>query len=676
MAIFYYTKQMFPHTYVEINDYSEVKLPSSPLDNTNRQLSPVFADMGPDDRIMVVTMESQFTELYGKQTFKRHGLIGKAIIKNLRAGGWTYVRRLTDEKSKNANVSLNVRITPADTTTPKKKYFIMKTGVWQDAQPTDGTANTDWVEVSLTKAPTISYAHENHQNLKRKADAELIAPSKDSDTDVVPAYVLMRTGAGILGNKTEVVFQKMRTVSSKEDNIYQMDVILSENQRERYKINAVEDSRYDVVPLNIKQVLNSQSYQLNVHASEANHTKLAELVIAALGKLEEDLETAIGGLTASALAKTAIEGELAKVQIVKAALEEDDIPVTALCTIFGRNGRFGFFSDLLEDQSTYIDRVRLDKGTNGEILKGKFDWNLKVNHPTLGQIKIYEELCKNFYEGRLEPVILDFNEVPADVIYDIGYPVPVKEMIGNFTSIPKRRDIIATICPSKIQSIAELKSFDEGFKMTNYMCLKEVNWADYYDTDEQKTLNVPITYLMINAQVEFVKDGWSNPILANRIVGGPIAGTITPVINILTDIEDKTYLVTNGWNYISSSKMGYFLDGQKMASADPYKVSILQEYHNAFLIGRIMKKITDTLNRNRHFLQKESEVATVQAIVNKDLEEFRSKCASIVYNAYYEDTFAQAEGLLTHSVDLTLFGSNKSHKLELNVYRHLVENAS
>ena len=675
MAIFYYTKQMFPHTYVEINDYSEVKLPSSPLDNTNRQLSPVFADMGPDDRIMVVTMESQFTELYGKQTFKRHGLIGKAIIKNLRAGGWTYVRRLTDEKSKNANVSLNVRIIPADTATPKKKYYIMKTGTWQDTQPSDGVANTDWVEVSLTKSPTISYASENHQNLKRKADAELVAPTKDSNVDVVPAYVLMRTGAGILGNKTEVIFQKMRTVSSKEDNIYQMDVILSENQRERYKINAVEDSRYDVVPLNIKQVLNGQSYQLNVHASEANHTKLAELVIEALGKLVEDLETAIGGLGASALAKTAIEGELAKVKVVKEALEEDDIPVTALCTIFGRNGRFTFFSDLLEDKATYIDRVRLDKGTNGDILKGKFDWNLQVNTGS-GNVRIYEELCKNFFEGRLEPVILDFNEVPADVIYDIGYPVAVKEMIGNFTSIPKRRDIIATICPSKIQSIAELKSFDEGFKMTNYMCLKEVNWADYYDTDEQKTLNVPITYLMINAQVEFVKDGWSNPILANRIVAGPIAGTITPVINILTDIEDKTYLVTNGWNYISSSKMGYFLDGQKMASTDPYKVSILQEYHNAFLVGRIMKKITDTLNRNRHFLQKESEVATVQAIVNKDLEEFRSKCASIVYTAYYEDTFAQAEGLLTHSVDLTLFGSNKSHKLELNVYRHLVENAS
>ena len=675
MAIFYYTKQMFPHTFVEIHDYSEVKLPSSPLDNTNRQLSPVFADMGPDDRIMVVTMESQFTELYGKQTFKRHGLIGKAIIKNLRAGGWTYVRRLTDEKSKNANVSLNVRITPADTATPKKKYYIMKTGTWQDAQPSDGVANTDWVEVSLTKSPTISYASENHQNLKRKADAELVAPTKDSNVDVVPAYVLMRTGAGILGNKTEVIFQKMRTVSSKEDNIYQMDVILSENQRERYKINAVEDSRYDTVPLNIKQVLNGQSYQLNVHASEANHTKLAELVIEALGKLVEDLETAIGGLGASALAKTAIEGELAKVKVVKEALEEDDIPVTALCTIFGRNGRFSFFSDLLEDKATYIDRVRLDKGTNGDILKGKFDWNLQVNTGS-GNVRIYEELCKNFFEGRLEPVILDFNEVPADVIYDIGYPVAVKEMIGNFTSIPKRRDIIATICPSKIQSIAELKSFDEGFKMTNYMCLKEVNWADYYDTDEQKTLNVPITYLMINAQVEFVKDGWSNPILANRIVAGPIAGTITPVINILTDIEDKTYLVTNGWNYISSSKMGYFLDGQKMASTDPYKVSILQEYHNAFLVGRIMKKITDTLNRNRHFLQKESEVATVQAIVNKDLEEFRSKCASIVYTAYYEDTFAQAEGLLTHSVDLTLFGSNKSHKLELNVYRHLVENAS
>ena len=672
MAIFYYAKQMFPHTFVEINDYSEVKLPSSPLDNTNRQLSPVFADMGPDDRMMVVTMEAQFTELYGKQTFKRHGLIGKAIIKNLRAGGWTYVRRLTDEKSKNANVSLNVRVTPADTAAPKKKYYIMKSGAWQDVKPTEGTENTDWIELVLTKSPMVSYASESHQNLKRKSDAELVAPSKDDTTDVVPLYVLMRTGAGILGNKTEVIFQKMRTLSSKEDNVYQMDIILSENQRERYKINAVEDSRYDTVPLNIKQVLNGQSYHLNVHSSEANHAKLTEVILEALGKLAEDLTAKIGELGTSALAKAAIEGELAKVQVVKTALEEDDIPVTALCTIFGSNGRFRFFSDLLENKDTYLDRVRLDKGTNGEILKGKFDWNLQVADSTGTNIKIYEELCKGFFEGRLEPVILDFNEVPADVIYDIGYPVPVKEMIGNFTSIPKRRDIIATICPSRVQSIAELKSFDEGFKMTNYMCLKEVNWADYYDLDEQKTFNVPITYLMINAQVEFVKDGWSNPILANRVVGGPIAGTITPVINVLTDIEDKTYLVTNGWNYISSSKLGYFLDGQKMASTDPYKVSILQEYHNAFLIGRVMKKITDTLNRNRHFLQKESEVATVQAIVNEDLEEFRSKCASIVYNAYYEDAFAQAEGLLTHSVDLTLFGSNKSHKLELNVYRHNV----
>ena len=672
MAIFYYAKQMFPHTFVEINDYSEVKLPSSPLDNTNRQLSPVFADMGPDDRMMVVTMEAQFTELYGKQTFKRHGLIGKAIIKNLRAGGWTYVRRLTDEKSKNANVSLNVRVTPADTAAPKKKYYIMKTGAWVNEKPTEGTENTDWVELVLTKSPVVSYASENHQNLKRKEDAELVAPSKDDTTDVVPLYVLMRTGAGILGNKTEVIFQKMRTLSSKEDNVYQMDIILSENQRERYKINAVEDSRYDTVPLNIKQVLNGQSYHLNVHSSEANHAKLTEVILEALGKLAEDLTAKIGELGTSALAKAAIEGELAKVQVVKTALEEDDIPVTALCTIFGSNGRFRFFSDLLENKDTYLDRVRLDKGTNGEILKGKFDWNLQVADSTGTNIKIYEELCKGFFEGRIEPVILDFNEVPADVIYDIGYPVPVKEMIGNFTSIPKRRDIIATICPSRVQSIAELKSFDEGFKMTNYMCLKEVNWADYYDLDEQKTFNVPITYLMINAQVEFVKDGWSNPILANRVVGGPIAGTITPVINVLTDIEDKTYLVANGWNYISSSKLGYFLDGQKMASTDPYKVSILQEYHNAFLIGRVMKKITDTLNRNRHFLQKESEVATVQAIVNEDLEEFRSKCASIVYNAYYEDAFAQAEGLLTHSVDLTLFGSNKSHKLELNVYRHNV----
>ena len=207
MAIFYYSKQMFPHTYLEIHDYSEVTLPSLPLDNTCRQLSGVFADMGPDDRTMVCTMEASFTELFGKQTYKRHGLMGKAIIKNLRAGGWSYVRRLTDEKSKNANVSLNAVVTPADTGSPKKKYFVLKTSAWQDKQPDTGAVNVDYVELTLTKTPTVSYVAENHENLKRKEDAELLAPSNVGNASKVPVYVLMRTGAGILGNKTEVIFQ-------------------------------------------------------------------------------------------------------------------------------------------------------------------------------------------------------------------------------------------------------------------------------------------------------------------------------------------------------------------------------------------------------------------------------------------------------------------------------------
>ena len=128
----------------------------------------------------------------------------------------------------------------------------------------------------------------------------------------------------------------------------------------------------------------------------------------------------------------------------------------------------------------------------------------------------------------------------------------------------------------------------------------------------------------------------------------------------------------NGWNYVTSSKMGYFLDGQKMASTNPYKVSVLQEYHNAFLIGRIMKKITDTLNRNKHFLQTDANVAKIQEVVNKDLEEFRSKCGNVAYTAYYKDKFDQVEGLLSHGIDLTLFGSNKSHHIDLNVYRYYV----
>lgn len=671
MAIFYWTKQPFPHTYAEINDYSKVTLPSTPLDNTCRQLSGIVADMGPDDRTMAITMESAFTELYGKQTYKKHGLMGKACIKNLRAGGWSYVRRLTDEKSKNANASLDVMFETLES--PRSKYFILKDATWADKAPEDGSEGTDYVTVELTTAPVVKYGTSSHANLKRKADAELVTPSTEDKTEVVPVYVLMRTGAGNIGNKTQVTFQRISSVSNNQDSVYQMDVIISSSQKERYKVNFVEDSRFDTVPLNIKQVLNNQSYQLNAHSSEANLAKLQELTLDALTKLEADLTATVETLSSNALAQKALQAELDKVTELKVAVEEEDVEATAVTSMFDTNRRFPIVSDLLEDKSTYVKTVKFANGTNGDILKGKFDWNLTVKNDAHETIKIYEELFKKFYEGYTDPTILDFNDTPVDIIYDIGYPVSIKNTIATLTSIPQRRDIIATICPSKVESIAELKSFDEGFKLDNYMCLKEVNWADYYDTDEQKTLNVPITYLMIEAIVAFVNDGWSNPILANRVVSGPISGTVTPVISILTDIEDKTYLVQNGWNYISNGKSGYFLDGQKMASTDPYVVSILQEFHNAFLVGRMLKKITDTLNRNRHFLMREDGVKNVQAVVNKDLEEFRSKAANIQYTAYYEDAFAQAEGLLTHEVNIHMYNSNKSHKLELNVYRHEVE---
>ena len=83
-----------------------------------------------------------------------------------------------------------------------------------------------------------------------------------------------------------------------------------------------------------------------------------------------------------------------------------------------------------------------------------------------------------------------------------------------------------------------------------------------------------------------------------------------------------------------------------------------------------MKKIVNTLNRNRHFLQRPDKIKNVMAVVNKDLEEFRNKAASIVYSAYYADQFDEAEGLLTDQIEFTLYGSNKSHKLQLDIYRY------
>lgn len=667
MAVFYYAPKKFPHVYVQINDYSKVLLASSPTDNTCRMVSPLFADMGPDDRTMAINSETVFTELYGAQTVKRHGWLGKAIIKHLRAGGMAYVRRLTDTTAKNANASLDVTFKAA-LPEAAKRYLNIADGTWTDVLPA-GEENTDYAVLSLTTAPSIVYGSRNHTGLKTKSDAELISVSESGQDKTVPVYVMMRTGAGNAGNKTVVQFAKIDTLSNNKDNAFQMDVLISSTQKERYRVNAVEDSRYDTIPLNIAQVLNAQSYQLNVHYTDANMTALKDNLLDALDALIVDFETAISGLTEHAGAKAAMEAQLAIVQDIRTQLDEDDIEATALVPMFAENNRFPIITSLLEDRFSYLTTVKFGGGANGEMFKGKFDWNYSIERERQ-TYRVYEELCKSFFEGVVEPSILDFNLVPADVIHDVGYPLAVKNTISTFTSIPKRRDIIASICPSKISSIAELKSFDEGFKLDNYMCLKVANWADFYDTDEQKTYNVPVTYLLIDTIVKFFADGWHDPILAGRVISGVVSGTVTPAVNILTDEEDKTYMVQNGWNYISSTDVGYILDGQKMASTDPYTVSILQEYHNAALIGRVMKKIVNTLNRNRHFLQRPDKIKNVMAVVNKDLEEFRNKAASIVYSAYYADQFDEAEGLLTDQIEFTLYGSNKSHKLQLDIYRY------
>lgn len=663
--IFYYNKQKFPHVYVEINDHSKVMVPSSPTDNMCRALSPLFADYGPDDRTMAINSETAFTELYGPQSYKRHGLMGKAIIKHLRAGGMVYVRRLTDAKAYNANASLDVIVTDASS---KEKYYVLATGKWQDEQPGSGSEHTDWVKLTLATAPTISYGTRSHASIKTKENAELVTVSNSGTTYTYPVYVLMRTGAGVMGNKTIAKFRKINTISNNKDNTYQLDVILTSDTSERYRVNAVEDSRFETTPLNISQVLNKQSYQLNCHYTEATMTALKEKVSDALNKLIADFETCIEAETSHSTAKKAMEAEQAKAKEIKTMLDEDDIPVTALCTVFGKNERFPIFSALLEDTTSYIEEVKFANGSNGELLKGKFDWNFTESGGS--REKLYEKLVKGFFEGVIEPSILDFNLVPVDVIHDIGYPIPVKEAIGNFTSIPKRRDVLASICPTNVKSIAELKSFDEGFKMDNYMCLKVVDWCDTYDVDEQRTIRVPVTYLLIDAIVKFFRDGWHDPILAGRVVSGVVSGTVTPAISILTDIEDKTYLVNNSWNYLSTTDVGYILDGQKTASTNPDIVSILQEYHNGALIGRVMKKITNTLNKNKHFLQRPDKVKTLMALVNKELEEFRAKAADIKYNAFYKDQFDEAEGLLTDEIQLTLYGSNKSHKLQLDIFRY------
>lgn len=666
MAILYYGKQPFPHVSLTINDNSLATLAGGATGNVGRMGMGIFANYGPDDRTLYIRSEAEFYELFGKQTINKHSLMGKACIKALRRGGHIIVRRLTDSASKNANASLDVTVsTPAEARTI---YLNLKTSEWSQVQPT-GTVDVDYIAVETT-APTFAYGYRNHTGLKTVDHAEMVAPETTDGVVKIPAYVLMRTGSGSAGNKTKVAFSKTKVLSNNKDNTYAMNVILTEDSTEKYRINGVIDSRYETTPLNIREVLNRQSYQLNVHSSESNLELISSSVIEGLDVAIADLELAAAGFPLRPAITDILTTEIATLVAIKESIENDDIQATAVTSFFGASDRFPSFSAIFET-GDYISEVKLAGGTNGELLKGKFDWNYTITEGG-EEVKIYEKLMKEFFEGAIDPEILDFNISPIDFIPDVAFPVAVKETLSTFCKEGKRRDVICTIAPSKCASVTELKSFDEGFKINNYNAFKVPNWVDVYDTDELKTIQVPATYCLIDTIYDFINDGWSDPPLSGRVVPGPVEGTVIPKIDILNDIEDKTYLVNNSWNYLSSSTVGYILDGQMGASTDPQTVSVLQEFHNAFLISRVIKKITDVLNRNKHFLAKPDKIANLISLVNKELVEFQSKAATITYDAYYADDFDYNEGILTDSISIDMWITNKSHALVLNVARAVI----
>lgn len=658
----YFKDVPFPHVQFELIDSSETSIVTSTSDNQCTFLMPIFSTMGPDDRTLLITSLSQLTALYGTPTYKKYGLTLKSAVRALTYGGKVLVRRLTDPSAYNANAVLNVHVNAADET--KKVYFYPKDNKFLAEAPAGKVKDTDYFEIPLPTTPGLSYSATSAEEIKSETDAKLITISEGASAYTVPLYVLMRTGAGTNGNKTECTISTIKTVSSNYDNIFSMTLDYG-STAENYKVNAVIDSRYDTTPLNIEAVLNNSSIQTNVVSSESNQDILETKIIELLEAYATDVEASVS-LVSNESAKAKLTDLKDAIIAMKEMVEDGDIEATSLLTIFGENTRFPLMNAISGDA---IETIKFAHGTNGELLQGAFDWN-KTATIDGSEVKIYQSLMTEFFTGVTDPAVYDINLTPADVIVDAEYPVELKKVVSTFVSAPNRNDIEFVMGSTNVASTIELKSLDEGLKVDNYGVLKMLGYADTYDNSELKTLTLPTTYFIIKNICEFFTDGWCDPPLSGRFVEGPISNTLLPVFNASNLEEEKTYAVNNGWNYLSYTKYGYQIDGQKTASTDATVVSILQEFHNQAIVSRIIKKLYDACARNKHFIQKAANVTSFVAVVNKELEEFLPKVGSLSYSAYYADEFEEAEGLLTDYINISMYGTNKSHKIILNVARH------
>jgi hypothetical protein len=597
----------YPMVFENVVDRSAVTAPIRAQQSSAVLLIPILGD-GADGVLHYVDATNEVAQ-FGRIK-KTSGLPLKFLHKFVTGGGRAYVQVLKPENASYAHALVSLKFIKAE-----GKFNLDKDGNLVASETGAITLPVFNTVLDVTSA----------KDMNTVGEMELVASTKlDYDNDLtessIPLHTVCKRGRGVYGSGTGITTTKLPSIYA--------------NKHPLYEVKVDDGIAYEVTPH--LEVLNngiSISYDsLNEEADETIsmlvYKKHISNMYSLMQKFQAHLVEAVEALDDATEGKTALLGKLAEMQnfIV------DNPDFYNAIDVFNPENIFNYsvtdvvdlFKAFFPMERAYPSKITLLNGGDGDLAGlTDFDFTYSVTKTDENTGEEYEEevltkLFNDFYAGNINDIIFDDEEVPADFIIDLGYPVMVKKaMTGFVQEVTGRRPDMGCIvnAPVAIDTLSELRSFDTIFMPEEYQVFKLASNAPFYDEFTNSVMNkVPLSYGMDKPINEFF-NGFMNGAIAGKYIQG-IKGDIKPLIKE-PDEYDDTY--TRRWNYVRRLVDGTIkLDSQTTAPRDT--VGVLSELHNMFIVNRVRRFVRMFCRKKQHLMNNPENQSAVISELQEMLE--------------------------------------------------------
>lgn len=521
-----------PHVMTVINDNTEFKEVTAPVDEGTRSIFVFTSPKGRDNTVLEIKSVSQLLEEYGRPVFKMHGqpiYNAYAFLSSGSAKAWCM--RVMPSDATYSNVVIVAKVKP-DKTAGKLKIRL-------EAMKMEGLTDKEDVESMVS-----------------------LLTKTDPDVNGYKTYPLMAfysQGRGVYGDSFRVrISQSIQSDRENGFKNYRVEVLELENTLNRKELfvgTLYPDAVVGLTSLFIEDKINDKvggSQKINIYVAQENLQAIFDLykTIKPNTTLTEETIDFIFGKAADG---TVVDGLVIESDNKTIALDAPEgVPFSA-----GGDGAFTYNPATLGDRETAIDKA-----------------------------------YKAAFRGDLDSAILSKRRTPAEVILDAGYSEEVKREL--IALINKRYDAYGYIDAGIINTLTDAITWGESMLgLGDRIFSKEFQHFKIRDPFSGKNIPVTITFFYARMLPNHLKTyGPHVPFVGETYatLTGAINGSLKPVVDA-DDLDTKEKLYNLRLNYFQSLSENTFVRGTQTTSQN--KWSDLSEEHNMRVLLEMKRKLED-----------------------------------------------------------------------------------